>query len=167
MTTDRSDLTTHAGWGAGNPRLRVISDADRFEYQLTDDETAIGSAPDCALQLAGTEPVHAVITHDSQDEYSLTMHGPGETSANIEKAREEERRSVEVLRTGARFTMGPWTLVYMRDEFADHGRPFGGREGGELSDQEPQPPRPDYADDGDVDERAESTAGSPPPPEVP
>ena len=31
------------------------------------------------------------------------------------------------------------------DEYADHGRPWGGREGGELSDQPPQPQRPDYA----------------------
>jgi hypothetical protein len=52
-----------------------------------------------------------------------------------------------ILRTGARFTMGGWTFVYARDEFADHGRPYGGREGGEGTYQPQQPERPDYTGD--------------------
>lgn len=35
-------------------------------------------------------------------------------------------RDASVLRTGARIQMGKWCLAYFREEFADHGRPFGG-----------------------------------------
>jgi predicted GNAT family acetyltransferase len=41
--------------------------------------------------------------------------------------------------------MGAWRLVFARDEFADHGRPYGGRNGGEGAHQRRQAPRPDYA----------------------
>ena len=34
--------------------------------------------------------------------------------------------------------MGSWRLAYFREEFADHGRPFGGRSGGEFAYQRPQ-----------------------------
>jgi hypothetical protein len=47
----------------------------------------------------------------------------------------------KVLRTGNRVQLGGWTLVYWRAEYADHGRPFGGRIGGELGHQQPQPGR--------------------------
>ncbi|GAB6859379.1 FHA domain-containing protein [Microbacterium xylanilyticum] len=143
-TQEQTGPTTHAGWGAGHPRLLVSSQDSRLVFDIPDDGARIGSAQDCDLCLPGTDPVHASIRHDSNDEYVLSMHGEGETSANLEKAQDEERRSDEILRTGARFTLGPWRLVFMRDEFADHGRPFGGRLGGEYSDQTIQPPRPDY-----------------------
>lgn len=140
----QSETTTHADWGAGRPRLLVASATSRFVFDIPDEGVTIGSAQDAGLRLPDTDPVHAVIRHDSHDEYALDMRGEGETSANVEKAAEEERRSIEVLRTGARFTLGPWRLVFMREEFADHGRPYGGREGGEFSDQQEQPERPDY-----------------------
>lgn len=144
--TGTTETTTHADWGAGRPRLLVASATSRFVFDIPDEDVVtIGSAADAGLRLPDTDPVHAVIRHDSHDEYALEMRGPGETSANVEKSAEEERRAVEVLRTGARFTLGPWRLVFMREEFADHGRPFGGREGGEFSDQQEQPDRPDYA----------------------
>ncbi|MFD6700035.1 MULTISPECIES: FHA domain-containing protein [unclassified Microbacterium] len=143
-TEAHPDSTTHAGWGAGRPRLLVASATTRFVFDIPDDGVTIGSAQDAGLRLPDTDPVHAVIRHDSHDEYALDMRGPGETSANVQKSAEEERRDVEVLRTGARFSLGPWRLVFMREEFADHGRPFGGREGGEFSDQQEQPDRPDY-----------------------
>jgi hypothetical protein len=44
-----------------------------------------------------------------------------------------------LLRTGTRIDVGPWTLTYAREEYADHGRPYGGRLGGELGRQRPQP----------------------------
>ena len=143
-TEAHPEPTTHADWGAGRPRLLVASAESRLVFDIPDDGVTIGSGRDAGLRLPGTEPVHAIIRHDSRDEYELDMRGPGETSANIEKSAEEERRDVEVLRTGARFTLGPWRLVFVRDEYADHGRPFGGREGGEFSDQREQPERPDY-----------------------
>jgi len=135
--------TTHAEWGAGDPLLRVRRDDDRFVHRLTTDTVRIGAADGNELQLAETDPVHATIVHDERDEYVLTLHGAGEMNASA-VAGDAEGERTEVLRTGARFTVGPWTLVFGRDEFADHGRPYGGREGGELDDQRSQPARPDY-----------------------
>ncbi|MFY9679907.1 MAG: FHA domain-containing protein, partial [Glutamicibacter protophormiae] len=43
-----------------------------------------------------------------------------------------------VLRSGARIELGGWRLVFYREEYADHGRPYGGRNGGELAYQRPQ-----------------------------
>lgn len=132
--------TTHAAWGSGDPHLLVSREDVRKVFPLTADETRIGSAPDCELVLDDADPVHATIVHDDRDEYVLTMHGAGEMNAWS-----EDDTRTEILRTGARFTVAGWSLVFMRDEYADHGRPWGGREGGELSDQPPQPQRPDYA----------------------
>ncbi|MFD5226400.1 hypothetical protein ACFWHT_12330 [Microbacterium sp. NPDC058342] len=141
---DDDAVTTHASWGAGNPHLRISRDGeDRSVLELTMDEATLGSAAGGTVVLAGTEPVHASIVHDDRDEYVLTMHGPGEMNASSEPDHDGVR--TEILRTGSRFTLGDWTLVFGREEYADHGRPFGGREGGELSDQPPQPQRPDYA----------------------
>ncbi|WP_298861173.1 FHA domain-containing protein [uncultured Microbacterium sp.] len=129
--------TTHARWGAGDPRLLVSQEDVREVFPLTADQVRFGSAPDSELLLAGADPLHATITHDDRDEFVLEMHGEGEMNAGTDD------RS-ETLRTGARFTVAGWTLVFVREEFADHGRPYGGREGGELSDQPAQPQRPDY-----------------------
>ena len=93
--------------------------------------------------------MHATIVHDERDEYVLTLHGEGLMNANPADGIAGDRS--EILRTGARFTVADWILVFGREEFADHGRPLGGREGGELDDQPPQPARPDYPageDDG-------------------
>lgn len=139
--------TTHAAWGAGNPHLRITgADEKRTTFAITVDTVTIGSGAGCDLLLPGAEPVHATIVHDDRDEYVLTMHGPGAMNANRD---EDAEPHSEILRTGAHFTIGEWLLVFAREEFADHGRPFGGREGGELSDQDSQPARPDYRGDGD------------------
>ena len=138
--------TTHGEWGSGNPHLRITGDdEERMEFRLKADVVRIGSSDGCELRLDGTAPVHATITHDERDEYVLELHGAGELSASpgVDATHGGER--TETLRTGFRFTMGPWTLVFAREEFADHGRPYGGRLGGEYSDQPLQPPRPDYS----------------------
>ncbi|MGL3151615.1 hypothetical protein ACSS7Z_14790 [Microbacterium sp. A82] len=139
--------TTHAEWGAGNPKLLVSHEHERFVHHLTTDTVHIGSAAGNELLLADTDPVHATITHDDRDEYVLTLHGTGEMNASPQADESGRGGRTEILRTGARFTAGRWTLVFARDEFADHGRPYGGREGGELSDQPAQPARPDYPQD--------------------
>lgn len=146
--------TTHAEWGAGHPRLLVSRDDERFIHEITTEEVRVGSAADNELPLRDCDPLHATIRHDERDEYVLTLHGAGEMNANpLSAATYPDDRS-ETLRTGAHFTAGPWTLVFARDEFADHGRPFGGRQGGEYSDQPPQPARPRYDDpDGDDQSR--------------
>ena len=147
-TQEQRGTTTHADWGAGHPHLLITSDDARFVHEIVDDETRIGSGTDCQIRLAGLAAVHAVIRHDGYDDYDLEMIGQGQTSANIAKAAEEEGRPVETLHTGARFTAGEWRFVFVRDEFADHGRPYGGRLGGEGAHQRRQPPRPDYASEG-------------------
>jgi hypothetical protein len=141
---DRSGVTTtHAEWGAGGPRLLVSGEDQRFTFDLTEDEIAIGSAPDAGLRLAGLDPLHAVVRHDDADEYVVVFRGEGESAIPLDVEGAGERM---VLRSGARFALGPWTFVFQRAEYADHGRPYGGREGGEGDRQRPQPPRPDYTD---------------------
>lgn len=136
--------TTHADWGAGHPRLLIRGEDDRYVYEITSDLTRIGSSTDNEIVLPGADALHATITHDATDEYVLTMFGEGETNAATHKGPEDRRRPSETLRTGAHFTAGAWRLVFSRDEFADHGRPYGGRQGGEFAHQKRQAPRPDY-----------------------
>lgn len=136
--------TTHAAWGAGRPRLLISRDDERQVYEFVSRITRIGSAADSEVRLADADPTHATIEHDDRDEFVLTLHGEGEMNANPDSAGTHPGVRSETLRTGARFTIGDWMLVYQREEFADHGRPYGGRQGGELSDQPQQPPRPDY-----------------------
>ena len=149
--------TTHAEWGAGNPRLRITRDGDRTEFPLESDVVRIGSAEGNELRLADTDPVHATVTHDERDEYVLALHGAGEMNSSGGTDATHGGDDTETLRTGSRFTVGPWTLVFARDEFADHGRPYGGRLGGEYSDQPLQPPRPDYREDADHSDSAADT----------
>jgi hypothetical protein len=148
--------TTHAEYGAGNPRLRITRDGERTEFPLEADEVRIGSADGNELRLADTDPLHATVTHDDRDEYVLTLHGDGEMNSNPDADATHPGEASETLRTGSRFTVGPWTLVFARDEFADHGRPYGGRLGGEYSDQPLQPPRPDYTGDAHSDSAADT-----------
>lgn len=149
--TQQEPTTTHAAWGAGHPHLLIHNDDARFTYALELPLTRIGSGDACEVRLAGTDRVHATIEHDERDEYVLTMLGVGEMNANPTSAGTHEGARSETLRTGARCTVGAWTLVFQREEFADHGRPFGGRQGGELSDQPSQPDRPDYVSDPDAE----------------
>lgn len=151
--------TTHAEWGAGDPRLLISREDDRAVHHITTDAVRIGSADGNELRLADTDPLHASIAHDDRDEYVLTLHGAGEMNANPLSAETDGGDRSEILRTGARFTAGPWTLVFNREEFADHGRPFGGREGGELDDQPPQPTRPDYSGDANGEPGDEPNSG--------
>lgn len=127
--------TTHAAWGTGHPRLLVAGEYHRFIHLIDCELTRVGSADTSDLVLPTTDPIHAKITHDQEDEYVLEMIGEGDTSHGRDAT----------LRTGAQFTAGPWRLVFARDEYADHGRPYGGRNGGEFAHQRRQVPRPDYA----------------------
>jgi hypothetical protein len=132
----RRITTTHYTRGGGRPRLIFVQDSKSWngqvprEFSLTADRVRIGSDESVDLQLPGLDGVHAEIVHNDRDEYVLVRHGkvtgsfgPGSTS---------------VLRTGSRLQMGQWCLAFFREEFADHGRPFGGRSGGEFAYQRPQ-----------------------------
>lgn len=135
-TITRRITTTHHTRGSGRPRLIFVQDSDRWtgqiprEVNLRREIFTIGGDAGADLQLAGLDPLHAEIRHDENDEYILVPHGEVRGSVN--------RTGPSVLRTGARIQVGQWRLAYFREEFADHGRPFGGRSGGELAYQRPQ-----------------------------
>ncbi|WP_026549453.1 FHA domain-containing protein [Arthrobacter sp. Br18] len=132
----RTITTTHNAPGSGRPRLIFVEDSATWEgqvpreFELSQDRSSIGSAPGSSLQLGGLQDLHAEIVHTADDEYVLIPHGPVGGSVNA--------RGESILRTGARVQLGPWRLAFFREEYADHGRPFGGRSGGELAYQRPQ-----------------------------
>lgn len=140
MPGRRPVTTTHDPRRGGNPRLVLstsnqrLPDTGRVVFPLRGVETLIGSAPECDIRLDGLEPVHAVVRHDEADE--LVLHdrsAAGTTLVNGAPARRGR-----ILRTGSRVSVGEWTLAYRRAEYADHGRPYGGRIGGEAGLQRPQ-----------------------------
>jgi hypothetical protein len=131
----RRITTTHYAPGGGRPRLIFVQDSARWdgqvprEFVLGQERTTIGASADSDLQLPGLEELHAEILHDANDEYVLVPHGAVTGSVGGGPA---------VLRTGARVQLGSWCLAFFREEYADHGRPFGGRNGGEFAYQRPQ-----------------------------
>jgi hypothetical protein len=137
----REVTTTHTEDGAGHPRL-VLKKEDVWEgegqpeFPIVRSLMLIGSDSACDIVLPGLEPLHAVVLHEDDDEYVLSNCGP---ETRVHGAVVDD--SV-MLRTGARIDIGPHSLAFCRDEYADHGRPFGGREGGEIGHQRSQPPRP-------------------------
>ena len=140
--------TTHASWGAGRPHLIITGpDGSHREHVLEGGAFRIGSGADSEIRVEGIETLAAEIRHDENDEFVYLPYAPGETNARLQPMTTVGGQDGEVLRTGARFTLGDWTFVFARDEFADHGRPYGGRQGGEGTIQPTQPPRPDYSDE--------------------
>jgi hypothetical protein len=140
----RPVTTTHDPRGGGEPRLYFAlsewpqaGEVKRVEY-LTKPHTTIGSSPDCDIQVDGLELLHAVIDRTDNDEYVLTHVAAAGTSTVASKPAQRS-----LLRTGADVELNSSRLTYFREEYADHGRPYGGRIGGELGRQRPQPrPRP-------------------------
>jgi hypothetical protein len=132
--------TTHATYGGGDPRLVLAPRESEWPgdrqpaFRLRRDVVTIGSAEDCNVCLPGLEPVHAEVHHEEDDEFFVVAAG-GDTRVNGERV---ERH---LLRTASRLGVGPWTLTFYREEYADHGRPYGGRVGGEIGHQRPQPAR--------------------------
>lgn len=134
--------TTHDPERGGNPRLVVAPGAhprpgdDRLVFALRGEVTTMGSAPECDIRLAGLEPRHAEVRHDARDELVLVRLG-------LEGTTVVDGRPVDtaVLRTGSRVELAGVTFSFARDEYADHGRPYGGRLGGEFGQNRPQPSR--------------------------
>ena len=122
-------LVTIGGQGWENKRPGV--------HWLDAEQTTIGSAPDCDVVLIGLEPHHATVVHDELDEYRV-LPASAAASVRVHGARVHDS---QLLRTGSRMQLGAHTLGFYREEFADHGRPYGGRIGGEAGHQRPQPPR--------------------------
>ncbi|HET7414586.1 MAG TPA: FHA domain-containing protein [Arthrobacter sp.] len=144
----RKITTTHYTSGGGHPRLYIVRDSPTWDGTLPDEldlsnaETiTIGSAPEADLQLDGLEPLHAEIHHTGLDEYVLHAHAPVGGSVDGDRS---------VLRTGARIVIGQWRIGFFREEYADHGRPFGGRSGGEFARQREQyNPRTGHVEHGE------------------
>ncbi|MBH0054405.1 hypothetical protein I6E74_09510 [Salinibacterium sp. SWN139] len=136
--------TTHYTAGAGRPRLFFVVGSENWngqmprEFELRSEVTTIGSSSAADLQLPGLEPIHAEIRHDDDDEYVL--HAIGAVGGGSRPLTGQDP-GARTLRTGARMEMGEWRLGFFREEYADHGRPFGGRIGGEMGHQKPQPGR--------------------------
>jgi len=135
----RPVTTTHDPRGGGMPRVIFASrpqprvgELPRVEH-LTKDRTTFGSSDTCDVTIAGLQPMHAVIERTEADEYLLT-HLASQGTSTV--AGVPAQRSL--LRTGARIALGATQLTYFREEYADHGRPFGGRQGGEIGYQRPQ-----------------------------
>jgi hypothetical protein len=134
--------TTHDPRHGGNPRLVLaVSNQARPEdgrvvVPLRGPRTTFGSHPTCDVRLAGLAPLQAAVMHDEDDELVLVdQSGAGTTRVDGMPVQRK------ILRTGNRVELGTWTFAYWRAEYADHGRPFGGRIGGELGRQQPQPGR--------------------------
>jgi hypothetical protein len=134
--------TTHDPRHGGQPRLVLAVNHDlrpengRVVFPLRAERTTFGSDPSCDVILKGLAPLHAAVVHDEDDELVLLDEaGAGTTRVNGLPVQRK------VLRTGNRVELGAWTFAYWRAEYADHGRPFGGRIGGELGHQRPQPGR--------------------------
>lgn len=133
--------TTHDPAHGGRPRLVLAPGTEpslegRRSFRLRGAITTIGSGEDCDIRLAGLAGRHAQVWHDSDDEFVLLAGKHGEV------VRVHGQPVVrQMLRTGARIDLGPHVLTFARDEYADHGRPYGGRLGGEAGRQRPQPSR--------------------------
>ncbi|RNL80163.1 FHA domain-containing protein [Nocardioides marmorisolisilvae] len=139
--SDRLVSTTHDRRRGGNPRLVLTTGNHRLPadrrvlFPLRGDATTIGSDAGCDIRLDGLAPIQAVVIHDDRDELVLHDRSP-DSSTLVNGARVSD--GGRVLRTGARVTVGAWILGYRRAEYADHGRPYGGRVGGELGHQRSQ-----------------------------
>lgn len=142
----RAVTTTHDPARGGKPHLALVTPGGssaqekRRVFGLTRDVTTIGSGADCSIRLSGLADLHADIVHDDEDEFVVRAH---QRDVRVNGAVVTE----QLLRTGSRLEVGGWTFAYSREEYADHGRPFGGRIGGEFGHQQPQNPRRRNHDD--------------------
>lgn len=132
--------TTHDPRGGGHPRLYLTDASDPSApgplgvYALQPGSTRIGSATDMDLRLDNIDDFQAEILRTDDDEYVLIAR-----SNRILSTVGGQQLPRQTLRTGSRIQLGPWRMSYVRDEFADHGRPYGGRIGGEFGHQRTQP----------------------------
>jgi len=141
-TLRRTVTTTHDPRGGGRPRLIFRHDhhapagSPQREFELLPGVSVIGSAPDADLRLVGLEAHHGEIRRDTGDEYTY-VHLGAPTGSTVNGMPVLEK----VLHTGDRLQLRGWTLSFAREEFADHGRPHGGRLGGQRHQQPQQQPR--------------------------
>lgn len=137
--------TTHDPAGGGLPRFYFPpedSAGSRLKVFYLRPVITVGDREDADLRLPGVAAQQAVIRRDERDEYVIEPQPDG---LPIRVHGSLVLRPTQ-LRTGARIEIGTHRMVYFRAEYADHGRPYGGRQGGEIDRQQWQPParyRPD------------------------
>jgi|GEM_PF-2990634 len=143
--------STHDVHGGGNPRLivtfedgsdlreRLGESGQSTEFALLPGVTTFGSDPNSTIVLPLVAAHQAEVRRDDMDEYSLFDTSPDQSSSV-----DGRQGTEQILHTGNRVALGPWTLIYAREEYADHGSPYGGHEGGWPNGiRESQPaPRP-------------------------
>jgi hypothetical protein len=116
---------THGHATAGSPEAEGMD----HSHPLRVDVTSLGSALSCDIVLAGLDGHHGEIRRDQTGDEFVYHH--------LSRQGESRINGVVVssagLHHGDRLAVGEWTLIYQRDEFADHGRFDGGRQGGEAS----------------------------------
>lgn len=125
--------------GAGHPRLvtsvggyamtgTAAASGVTESFPLDADTTMLGGATRQDIHLAGLPPAYGAVVHRRGDEYIYMQLDPAYT------ARLNGTCIITAaLHHGDRLTLGHHELVFQRDEFADHGRFDGGRQGGEFS----------------------------------
>jgi hypothetical protein len=139
----RRVTTTHDADRGGYPRLVMAPPAGHFPGQtwpafLLGDVTTFGSDPAADVVLEGLRHRHVEVRRTEEDEFVVRLLSPtAPVRVNGAVVLEEA-----LLRSGTKLALGPHLLVYAREEYADHGRPYGGRVGGELGRQRLQPPPP-------------------------
>ena len=146
--------TTHADYGSGDPRLVLVGSTSAapdgvappaVAYPLNRERTTIGSAADADIPIPGVAGICGEVVHTDDDEYVLFVDDTAVTSGEPNIIL--NGRPGHILRSGAQVRYGDYELVFERAEFADHGRPYGGREGGEFEHQRQQvDPRPVLGD---------------------
>ncbi len=137
---ESSDLSTTqdtTSVRAGNPRLVIATGGHapmgspeaagiQREFALEADVVTIGSADTQDVQLSGLEPEHGVIRRDEAGDEWVYSDAHPSTASRVDGVLAQGAG----LHHGDRLELGGVTLVFQRDEAADHGRPDGGREGG-------------------------------------
>lgn len=136
----RRTTTTHDPLRGGAPRLVEVPTDGVWVPELPvhwlnrESVTTVGSNADCDVQLGGLRPRHAEVEHTADDDFIIHAR-EGEVRVHgelVDSAR---------LSNSARIEVGETVLAFSREEYADHGRPHGGRVGGEAGQQRSQPPR--------------------------
>jgi hypothetical protein len=127
---------------AGHPRLVVATDGHAVagsaeasgvqrEFVLDKAVITIGSADGQDIQVAGIEPQHGEIRRDAAGNDYVYRQVTDRGVSRVDGS----GIHTSSLHHGDRLELGPVTLVFQRDEFADHGRlSKGGREGGQFRD---------------------------------
>jgi hypothetical protein len=124
--------------GGGRPRLVVVpsgghASADgpealgyEIEFPLDAGRTTIGSNADQDIVLDGLSPEHAVIDWLADGDEFVFAPVVRDGSATVDGG-----ITTTGIHHGDRLQLGTWTLVFQRDEDADHVRAGRARRGGE------------------------------------